>query len=413
MEIILAVVVAAAGLAMVWIALTFRARTERYSAPLISRSEEKVQKWLSQYYRSLEIGAQDGLNRFGGRLTALEKRIADAARRLDQLDGHLGQITRRIAGTESELGALHRQSTENARRHADELRQMRGDLKEAAGSSRETRGALTTLSGELREVQAALAALRQVPGRLNDTSQRVSDLTEKTRAARLRTEVQLATLKNAIDQNALRTDDLLGFRRLAIQQLSGIASDIRRSGRQLDRVHSALRQRLDLEAAMRPGDRSQILSGSIFASRPAATDILPFLYLGLLRALSLKPLLEERGETRTTVYALRSGPADSNSAEQQFGTLLDACTDEDPAAVPGLAEFRSLALGAYSGGPAVLTIGPIALVRTDQALIGCLVTGSSGTLRAEILTAPDACAEQLRQCPGAACRDLAPWAERC
>jgi septal ring factor EnvC (AmiA/AmiB activator) len=175
-EIILAVVVAAAGLAMVWIALTFRARTERYSAPLISRSEEKVQKWLSQYYRSLEIGAQDGLNRFGGRLTALEKRIADAARRLDQLDGHLGQITRRIAGTESELGALHRQSTENARRHADELRQMRGDLKEAAGSSRETRGALTTLSGELREVQAALAALRQVPGRLNDTSQRVSDL---------------------------------------------------------------------------------------------------------------------------------------------------------------------------------------------------------------------------------------------
>jgi predicted nucleic acid-binding Zn-ribbon protein len=396
------VVVAASGL---FVAGTFNMRTERHTEPLITKAVRTLtdeighsEKRITSKIDSARTGLERRFDGIDAQLTGIRNDVQAKGVETRSL---IGQLAGELAAIKSLSQQISTQLSAQLARIDSDLQQLGHQFGQAGESLDGLSRQMIAIEELIRSRETSVAAgIAQIQKSLHNFEQHQSDIRQEHTA-----------ISKTLDQHIQMSRQAQQHDSKTAEQLPDIMQAVETVLRGQGSIQSYLRSGLDYEVTQSGRDRAcRLIEVNLYLLEPGADIIWPLL-LSFCESIMLKSLLTETPLPNTGASYMVWDPANGPMLEEVLRSKLTACAGiSEPSA--DMEALRSLLAALYLSGPGTIQLGQMIITRTQEALLGCVVTAIEFAQigNADVFTSPDACEESLRQLGEDRITDLTPWA---
>jgi hypothetical protein len=396
------VVVAASGL---FVAGTFNMRTERHTEPLITKAVARLTGEIGDSERRLTSKIDSAGTGLDSRLDGINTQLAGIRNEVQAKGAEARSLIGQLAGKLAAIKSLGQQISAQL---SAQLVRIESDLQQLGHQFRQTGESLDGLSRQMTAIEELIrsretsvaAGIAQIQKSLHNFEQHQSGIRQEHTA-----------ISKALDQHIQMSRQAERHDSKTAEQLRDIMQTVETVLRGQGGIRSYLRSGLDYEVTQSGRDRvCRLIEANLYLLEPGADIIWPLL-LSFCESITLKSLLTETPLPNAGASYMIWDPANGSKLEEVLRSKLAACAGiSEPSA--DMEALRCLLAALYMSGPGTIQLGQLIITRTQEALLGCVVTAIEFAQigNADVFTSPDACEESLRQLGEDRITDLTPWA---
>jgi hypothetical protein len=401
MEIFLVVAIVVVAASALFVASTFNMRTERHTEPLITAAVKGLTGAIGASEKRLAAGIDSAGTNLESKLEGINSQLADLRNAVQAEGAKTRSLIGQLAGELAGIKNLDQEISAQLARVDSKLQELGGQSRQAGQSLYGLGRQMTAIEELIRSREAsATAAIAQIEKSLGNIEQQRSGILQEYTAIAETLDQHGQMSHQAQQRDSAAAEQVRDIMRAVETVLSGQGS-----------IQDYLRSGLAYAVAQSGRDHTcRLIVVNLYLPEPG-TDIIWPLLLSFCETIMLKPLLTETPLPNICTSYMIWGPANGPQLEETLRSRLAACADSSDSGVD-VEMLRSLLAVLYVSGPGTIQLGHMIITRTQEALLGAVVTAIEFAQlgNTEAFTDPGTCEESLRQLGEDRFADLTLWA---